>query len=1404
MTVPVRLTGLLCLILFSQLHVTAQTSQYQFSQLDVSNGLSHNQVNAFLKDSKGFMWVGTMVGLNRFDGYNFKVFKHDAKNKHSLLDNYIVSIAEGPDQKLWLNTRSGLNVYDPVLEQFEDIKPQLAKYHLPPNSAVEKIYCDRPGSYWFLSIGSGVYHYSSATAKTIHYNHQLNLNTRLFADSVVDFSSDAGANIWLVYNNGCIEKIDKTSGRITYRTKILYNALKAKSQSYSITIDADNDLWLFSTNSTLGAFCINTLDNKLIHYQKVAENNRLSSNIINSIIQDDEGKIWIATDHGGINIIDKKSNEISCLLHRADDSKSLSQNTAILYKDNTGIIWAGTFKEGISFYHKNIIKFPLIRHYASDNKSIGTEDIDRLAEDEKGNLWIGTNGGGLIYFDRKTGLFKQFKHNEADPGSLSNDIIVSLLIDKHKKLWIGTYFGGLDCFDGQKFIHYRHSDSDKSSISDDRIWDIYETSSNKILIGTFAGGLNIFDPVKHVFEHPYSADKIRSPYISKIIEDHDKNIWVSGYLGVDEILAGSGKSIHFSHDESNSNSLSSNNVNLVFEDSRGLIWIGTRDGLSIWNKKTQKFSSLKKENGLADDVILGMLEDSRKHIWVSTSNGLSEISLNETGSGYRFLFKNYDEKDGLQARSFNTNAAYKTRSGELAFGGPHGFNLFNPSTINSTLDKPVLLFTGFTLFNKEIKPNRAFNGHKILSKSISQTKSIILNHNENVFTIEFAALNFFEPDKMHHQYMLQGFDKDWTTADNSTKQATYTNLDAGDYIFKVRAFSSGKLQDAETISLKIEVMPPFWESHLAYAFYILTLLSLLFYSRRKVIGRLKDEFAREQEKLKTERALDDERSEVKRMHELDLMKIKFLTNVSHEFRTPLSLIMAPVDKMLKNAHNKDEVVQINMIKTNARRLLNLVNQLLDFRKMEVQELKLHLSNGDFVAFINEVSTSFTDIAEKKNVSFLFDSEIESLNTSFDHDKIERVLFNLLSNAFKFTPEGGHVSVLLNLDQVKSTENTKHIELKIIDTGIGVQKEMLDKIFDRFFQSNLTGALLNQGSGIGLSITREFIKMHNGTIVAESEPDQGSCFIVHLALPVISETPAALLFTDSDKLLIQNPQDGHDLPLVNKIGTVVSALKIRRATVLIVEDNDDFRFYLKDNLKEAFNIIEATNGKDGWHKALALHPDLVVSDISMPQMNGIDLCKKIKSDQRTRHLPVILLTAIIGEESLVKGLEIGANDYLVKPFNFEILMSKIKNLLTLQDTFRKTYKKQLAVHLDELVIASTDEKFLHAVVAYIQDNMQNTGLTVEELSRQMNMSRVSLYKKVLTLTGKSPVEFIRSIRLQKAAQLLEKSLLNINSVCYEVGFNNPTYFTKMFREEFKMLPSEFTCLYRKKEEVKVKQ
>jgi len=1369
---------LLCL--FSQC-LFAQNNDYQFSQLDIKNGLSNNRVICIYKDVQGFMWFGTTAGLNRYDGYEFKVFKHNDGDPNSLISNYVEHIDEGPDNMLWIYTNNGISIYNPITEKFSnntDVLYALIKYHVFKDR-VTSIKKDKRGNFWFVTANKGIYCYDPKSQTTAFFNGSES-QLKLHSNQVAEVVNEQGDIFWLIYADGVIDKIDVHTNKILSRNFGLYNANAGKLEPYTCIIGNDHNLWIYVSENSMGVYCYDTKSNGLMHFVKGGPVIPLNSNVINTIVQGDDKTIWIGTDHGGINLIDPINHKVSYLVNRVDDPKSLGGNSVMLYKDNTGIIWAGTFKQGISYFHKGIIQFPLVRHYMLDNTSLPNEDVDCFVEDASGNLWIGTNGGGLIYFNKQNKQYTQYKHDAQNPNSLSNDIIVGLCIDHDRKLWVGTYFGGLNCFDGKKFTHYVHDEKDKASISDDRVYSIIEDSSLNLWVGTFAGGLNILNRKTNNFIHPRYP--MSSEYTSIIYQDKQKNIWIGRDNGVDVIEHKTNTVKHYYNQAKNSNSLVANDVNVIMQDHRGLFWIGTKDGLSILNAQTDKFINIEDKDGLPSNNIWSILEDNSGRIWLDGANGVANIKLIPKGAGYTYEIHKYDEFDGLQGNEFNADAALKTRNGEMIFGGAHGYNLFNPEKIKPFDFKPKLLFTDFELFNKTVGVGDTVKGDVILTRSITQTRSLVLNHNENVFSISFALCDYFSPNKIVYQYKLEDFDKQWLTVQNNSRKATYTNLDAGNYVFKVRTRNINDPGSVNEITLNIKILPPFWKSTSAYIIYFVLIVGLLFYIRHRGILKLKKEFQATQNKLEAEREIKQEREEASRMHELDLMKIKFFTNVSHEFRTPLSLIISPIDSLIRNNDNPEQTNQLLMVKRNGRRLLNLVNQLLDFRKMETKELKLNLRKADIIEFIKDVSFSFNDLADQNSITYVFDSEVNSLVTKFDHDKIERILFNLLSNAFKFTASGGHISVLLGLAGEVSQQL---LVIKVIDTGIGISEEKQGKIFERFFQAPLPENLLNQGSGIGLSITHEFVKMHGGEISVESEPGNGSCFIINLPVNVEEErlAPATLVERPVETVLKPAP----DVLVTGK-----------RPVILLVEDNDDMRFYLKDNLKHVFNIVEATNGKDGWQKALALHPNLIVSDVTMPEMNGIDLCKKIRSDNRTAHIPVILLTALTEEQDQLTGLHNGANDYITKPFNFEILLSKINGLLAMQETFKKTYQKQMEIKVQDLAIVSEDEKFLKNTFDCIENNITNYNFSVEELSRQMAMSRVSLYKRLLALTGKTPVDCIRTVRLKRSVQLLEKSQLSIANIAYEVGFNNPTYFSKVFKDEYGIVPSEYVATICKKE------
>lgn len=1362
--------------------LAALPKQYKFSLIDINNGLSNNQVKCFLKDSKGFLWIGTAAGLNRYDGYKLKVYKYDSNDSTSIFSNNILKLFEGPDGKIWVQTSLGASVFDPITEKFtRSQKNYVKQYQLPPSAHVEDIYKDQDGNFWFISTGNGITRYNPHNRTSTNLSHEFSGKQSISTSYVSAIRQNSAGDYWVIHRNGILERLDKKTLKVVERNDDIYKKFNQKLLNYSFTVDSDDDLWLYMPDNGGGVFYYNHKKKSVDHFYTGSAPLQLNNDLVKGIVEGEKGKIWIGTDHGGINLINKKSFKVQYIRHDEEVDNSLAHNSInTLYKDESGIIWVGTFKKGVNFYHQQNIRFPHFKHLASVSSSLPYSDVNAFVEDDKGNLWIGTNGGGLLYLDRSTGAYTRYTHDPGNPASISGDIIVSLLIDRHKNLWVGTYLGGLNKFDGQTFTHFKSDPNDPKSLSDNSIWELFEDSKGNLWAGTLNGGLELFDPQTGGFRHSRVGAgeyPLHCDYITTIVEDRRGNLWVGGGYGIDIFNKETGKSTYLAHDASKPNSLVSNNIMSIYVDTHHNIWVGTTEGLDLYNEEENSFFHYTMADGLPNNTVISIQEDRQGNLWMSTPSGITNaiIKRGKGGKGVTGVnFRNFDELDGLQGKAFNENASLKTRSGEMVFGGPNGINIFNPEHIGKNSTAPRIVFTDFQLFNKSLAVGEVLNGRIILPKSITETEHITLEHDENVFSIEFAALNFLHSEKNKYKYKLEGFDKEWHTVDNLHRRVTYTNLDPGEYEFKVMASNNDGVWNEEGASVQLAVLAPFWLTTEAFLLYIGLGIVVLILARRMELQRARTQFIIEQE-----------RREAKQMRELDLMKIKFFTNVSHEFRTPLTLILAPIEKLLKTTDNAEQRQQFQMINRNAKRLLNLVNQLLDFRKIEVDEISLSPSEGNVVKFVKESVRSFSDLSEKKNIGLSFKSSLEELQVSFDMDKLEKILFNLLSNAFKFTPENGRIDVELGFfDNDSSSEGIKILEIKVKDTGIGIPKEKQAKVFERFFRDDVPSNMLNQGSGIGLAITKEFVKLHGGIITVDSEPGKGSCFTV--SIPV-KEITAPNLTIEEDVVEEVSEQAAETAP---EVKVQHAAGMDSGPAVLLVEDNEDFRYYLKDNLKEHFTIIEAKDGKEGWQKALSHMPDLIVSDLMMPQLNGIEFCQKIKQDSRTSHIPFVLLTAHASEEQKLKGLDIGANDYVTKPFNFLILYTRIKNLIAQREMLQKVYEKKISVQTSEKEIVSLDEKLIQNAIKVVEEHLSDSDLSVEALSKELGVSRVHLYKKMTAITGQSPVEFIRKIRLQHAAQLLEKSQLTVAEVAYKVGFNNRKYFTKYFKDEYNILPSQY--------------
>lgn len=1366
-----RTVLLACFImLVTNNQLTGQGNRFVFSHLNVTDGLSQNQINCIYRDSKGFMWFGTNAGLNRFDGLNFEIFSTENSSSSPLANNNINSIIEDNSGNIWIGTDHGISILDGKSYQITNFEYTAAATHNCGDIYyINSMLAAKNGNIW-IGTNNGCF-YKNMRNDSIHYLLIDAAKCSAPLNGITALTEDHSGNIWMSSKNGFIIKYDPVFKSIQ-KFKIPDKSNELANSVTRLFIDNDNELWV---GNLYGLY--------LFHPGKDMWDNQFSETIsktadlkrIGAISQNMDGLIWIAADGGGAYIIDKDQWIIRNIKSQPTDNRQLSSNgLSFVHCDKEGIVWFGSTKKGIDYYKKNINKFRIYKSFAGDNNSLSNSDINAIIEDPKGNIWIGTDGGGLNYLDRKTHKITQPGVKNSPYNTLSSNIIVSLYADHAQKIWIGTYFGGLNKYDPLtgKFTVYKYISGDTTSVSDDRIYGIGEDSLNNLWVGTLGRGLNRLNPATGKFERINRGNSsLCFDFITSIYRDKQNVLWISTTNGLSVFDNAAQAFRCYTFIPGNPNSISDNNVINCFEDSRGLFWICTKNGLNLLDRNTHKFRQFKTSDGLPSNSIHAIVEDKNGNLWISSKNGISKLVLINVTSFHdlNFTVTNYNITDGLQGKEFNQSASLCTTDGEIFFGGPDGLNAFYPDEIKEDTTDTKMIFSDFRIFNKSVPYGQKHNNRYILDNPIFNTDKIALKYHENSFTIGFHSLTYFFPENNNYAYKLEGFDNDWVTCNGKNNSATYTNLSNGTYTFRVKEIKNKSF--GNEIALKIVVLPPFWKSWIAYFIYAILILLVFILLRHLILVR---------ERMNTR--VEHERLEALHLHEIDSLKIKLFTNISHEFRTPLTLIMSPVEKLLSQFKEQPEEKYLKLIDQNAKRLLQMVNQLLDFRKLEVQGFSYNPSYGDIVAFLSDTVSSFSNLGEKKHIELVFKTKIKTLNTSFDKDKLEKIMFNLLSNAFKFTPGYGKVTVSLDLEpSVKNKESNadNNLVIRTEDTGIGIPADKTEKIFTRFFQVDSSGQV-EKGTGIGLSLVAEFVKLHNGEIFVSSEVNKGSCFTV--VLPVSNEGCITEPVTETDGMIsyfkVDIPEQLH-LPPTSQ-----------RPVVLIAEDNDDLRFYLKDNLLQSYEIHEASNGEEGLRITQKLAPDLIISDIMMPVMDGIEFCRRVKSDRTICHIPFILLTAKSTEPQQLEGINTGADDYVTKPFNFQILEAKIANFINLRKNARQLFKNKLRIEPHEITITSLDEQFMKKALELVEKNMGVTDYSVETMSRDLGMSRTLLYKKILALTGKPPLEFVRSLRLKRAAILLSKSQLNVSEIAFQVGFNDPKYFSKHFKNEFGVLPSKY--------------
>lgn len=1060
---------------------------------------------------------------------------------------------------------------------------------------------------------------------------------------------------------------------------------------------------------------------------------------------------------------------------RDQDYQIREQSVQALFLDRDENIWLGTHGDGLFMLSSMQDRF--IRFQQKREKPIGDRNVSYygMTLDSDGNLWLGTDGAGIYKTSRTGKLLKHYSASHA-PGRLKDNAILSAYTDRENRLWFGSYSKGLFRYtpESDSFIHYPANPADSASLKSNDVRVIYQDRKLNLWVGTNGGGLSLFNPKEEhfssiVFKNGNFIDDIRS-----IVEDKQGNLWIGGYGGGLNYFNVQTRSLtKVLNSENNQNILSNNVVFSLFLDKKERLWIGTEgDGLLIYDTQNESTQVFNESNGLANSTIYAIQEDGHGKIWLSTNKGVSKVDP------FDFSIHNFDESDGLQPGSFNAGAVvYDPKLQFMVFGGTEGWNLFYPQEIETLSDyRPEVLITGLQLFAK--RPNQADNWSR-LDKDLSEYNEITLKPNLS-FSIHYVALNFTYPKEGTFAYMLEGLDRDWVYVKDQ-QQATYRYLDPGTYTFKVKASNQDLQWTEDYKSLRIKILPPWYKTGWAYLIYVVLLcLATRSYIQHKVKQR------RLKYKLKV--------SQLKALKEKELHEkmLSFFTNISHEFRSPLTLIISPVKELLSDKKAKEVQHTMNVVYRNSKRLLNLVDQLLWFGKEKEVEEILVVKQINLSSLCKEVFLCYLHEAKNKDIQYQFLGGEESVEIYGDPDKLEIALFNLLSNAFKFTPEGG--SIRLEIETLD-----EQVLLRVSDTGLGIPKDIGDRVFDRFYQGRANQQNGQVGFGIGLYLVKSIVHRHGAKLNYHSRIGKGTEFEISFKKGNLHFDSQLFVEPSQKEVFLQEkPLEDFSYPLVPVQGDsslMQSELSTDKLTLLVIDDHLDIRKYIASIFIKNFNVIEADNGKQGFELIKAYLPDVVISDVMMPGLNGIELCQKVKSDEGLNHISVILLTASSSSEIKFQGIELGADDYIHKPFDKNLLHARVMGILKSRNNLQRYFYNEITLKPNYLKISSEDKAFLDRCLQIVEENLEKTSFGVKDLMEEFCMSRSSLYYKIKSLSGQSPNEFIRFIRLRKAAQLLISSEATIYEISAKVGMKDPKYFREQFRKVFEMNPSEFIRKYR---------
>lgn len=1376
------------LILIFVLKINAQS--ISFNQLTVDDGLSKNDVNTLIQDDKGFIWFGTEDGLNRFDGYNFKVFRNDPNDSNSISDNSIWALMCDNSGNIWVGTRDGiLNQYNPKTETFSRLNfPQ----RIRRGNSITALLEDRKGNIYAGTRYGGIFKLDPVSAEVFHWSRDTVSNKGLSHFSVRTIAEDNSGNILIGTYSG-LNKFNPgkpSEGFLKFFHEPGNPNSLNDSQIYNLSGSADDpDIIWVGTPGGLTEF--NSRTNSLRRIDIPNPDNLQFGSGASTVIEETSGSdriLWIDT-YDGLLRLNLNTGEWYRFVHDENDPYSIISNRINkIIKDRSGILWVAT-ENGVSYYASKSRRFNSFfnkEHRFYLNAVKNKKDLKAAARNANGEVWLGFSDGVVKLNYKEQTIYKN--------RLLENLNAWSLTVDNKNRLWIGTFGQGLKQFYPESgemrdwLLIY--SVTKRPAVS--FVKSLHKDSRNNIWAGYWGSGVGRINPVSGNYNlwltEPGSPGTINNSDVWSVEEDRFGRIWLGtqgGGLNLFEDKDG-GIFRNWVQKDSYKSILSSNNIFTIHNPEKGntrgetILWIGTSNGLNkfivknsgdgrnIYDFEINNKSYTVKE-GLPDNSVYSILEDDNGNLWLGTGSGISYFDIAEE------KFINFSEADGLRGTIMNPEASAKLHNGLMLFGSTKGLNIFDPQMIKLSSYNPNVVFTDFQIFNKSVKTGKG----SPLNESILSTNEIRLSHNQDIFSFEFAALDFNSSESIQYAYMLEGFDKDWIYS-GSRRFVTYTNLDPGNYIFKVKATNADGVWSKNITALKLIMDPPWWRTPLAYTLYAVLIILGLLGIRRFEMNRTK---------LRNELKMRE--FEVKKKSELEELKSRFFANLSHEFRTPLMLIKGPLEQLKTGKVNDSYYENISLIERNSNRLKVLIDQLLELSHLEKAAIPLKAKQENLISILEGLVSSFVPAAEQKNISLKINSELEVLTTWIDKDKFEKIINNLLSNAVKFTPENGKVV----LEIKKICEDERHTaEIKISDSGIGIPPDKLEKIFDRFFQVDDSTHRSYGGSGIGLALVKELVELHKWNISVDSKPGKGTEF--KLTIPLDDDylneeekekNESAYNFNETvsekaKQYASRNNGKKELSELIKENG---------KPAVLIVDDSEDVRKYLTGLLKNEYDIFIASNGEEGISVAAEKMPDIIISDIMMPSMDGMEFCRRIKSEWQTSDIPVILLTAKASFESRIEGLETGADDYLTKPFNSIELFTRIRNLLVQRERLREKYSKDFKIDPGIGKEGSADDEFIKKVLKLIEDNIDKTNFSTEQLANELFVSRTQLHRKVIAITGQAPGEFIRLIKLKRAAELLITKKLSVTQIAYEIGFSSPAQFTRAFSKHFNCLPSEFS-------------